>query len=398
MSSKSLPFETGIQSRTSKIDDKLKVQLWVKAGGRCQYSGCNIPLWLDELTIGQMNAGYIAHIVADSPNGPRGDSVRSPKLANDIANLMLLCGKHHKLVDVDQVENHPEDLLIKMKDEHESRVQILTGINNNKKTEVVLYQSNIGPNQIRISQADAYRAVIPDFYPSREKCIQLGSVNSENRDHDADFWQYEIKSLRRQFNERIKPNLSDGSFQHISLFAIAPQPLLIYLGFLFSSELVTVEPYQLHRSPKGWSWSDQNEIQDVKIIEPTDKSGTPVLLISLSAEIHPRRITEAFNGSKAIWEVTIENPNSNFLNSKEQLEKIRVVFRKVLELIKFSHGNEPFLHVFPVMPIAAAIELGRTIMPKAHIPLKIYDQNNERKGFIEALSINRATLETLQCN
>jgi hypothetical protein len=32
----------------------------------------------------------------------------------------------------------------------------------------------------------------------------------------------------------VKPRLQDGSIAHLSIFAIAPQPLLIQLGFLLS--------------------------------------------------------------------------------------------------------------------------------------------------------------------
>ncbi len=48
----------------SDIPDKIKLRLWVKSGGNCQYDGCNIPLWKDELTQADMNKAYIAHIYA----------------------------------------------------------------------------------------------------------------------------------------------------------------------------------------------------------------------------------------------------------------------------------------------------------------------------------------------
>jgi len=46
-----------------------------------------------------LNAAYIAHIVAEKPDGPRGDPARSPLLADAIENLMLLCDVHHRLID-----------------------------------------------------------------------------------------------------------------------------------------------------------------------------------------------------------------------------------------------------------------------------------------------------------
>lgn len=54
-------------SKTS-IPDGVKALLWLRAGGRCQFEGCNDPLWEDGLTTLPMNASQMAHIVADSPD------------------------------------------------------------------------------------------------------------------------------------------------------------------------------------------------------------------------------------------------------------------------------------------------------------------------------------------
>jgi len=94
------------------IPHKVVLKLWLQSGGRCQFQGCNKPLWRDELTQRQMNQAYIAHIIADSPDGPRGDSILSPKLVKDFNNLMLLCPTHHKLVD-DNPVIYPTELLQK---------------------------------------------------------------------------------------------------------------------------------------------------------------------------------------------------------------------------------------------------------------------------------------------
>ena len=84
-------------SSRKNISEKIRTRLWMQAGGRCEYEGCNLPLWRDELTMAKMNAAYIAHNIAAEPNGPRGDEILSPKLAADISNLLLMCDKHHRL-------------------------------------------------------------------------------------------------------------------------------------------------------------------------------------------------------------------------------------------------------------------------------------------------------------
>ena len=52
------------------------------------------------------------------------------------------------------------------------------------------------------------------------------------------------------------------------------------------------------------------------------------------------------------------------------------------------HVEKAFLHVFPRVPVAVAVELGRILMPKADRPLRVYDQNVATGGFFHALSID----------
>ena len=126
------------------IPDKTQTRLWLQAGGRCQYEGCNEPLWRDDLTMADMNGAYVAHIVAATPNGPRGDATLSPKLAIEISNLMLMCDKHHRLIDREQVAEHPVDRLTAMKKAHEARIELLTSLQEDKKSHVLFYGANIG--------------------------------------------------------------------------------------------------------------------------------------------------------------------------------------------------------------------------------------------------------------
>ena len=108
----------------TKIPESVKIRLWGKAAGRCQYEGCNKPLWIDSLKKFEFNSAYIAHIVADSPGGPRGDKLLSKKLATDISNLMLMCDEHHRLVDNIDIKGHPVGLLDQMKKKHENRIEV----------------------------------------------------------------------------------------------------------------------------------------------------------------------------------------------------------------------------------------------------------------------------------
>ena len=56
-------------------------------------------------------------------------------------------------------------------------------------------------------------------------------------------------------------------------------------------------------------------------------------------------------------------------------------FRQLLDLIKARHGQNNLLHVFPAVPVSIAVEIGRVWMPKADLPMNIYEQNQKTNGF-----------------
>lgn len=89
----------------------------------------------------------------------------------------------------------------------------------------------------------------------------------------------------------------------------------------------------------------------------------------------------------SIWELTISDPHNDFLKTSDQLSEFRKAVRKLMVQISEKHGNKTPLSIFPAMPVATAIELGRVRMPKAEMPWIIFDQNNHAGAFVKALRI-----------
>ena len=59
----------------------------------------------------------------------------------------------------------------------------------------------------------------------------------------------------------------------------------------------------------------------------------------------------------------------------------------LFNLIKLKYNNKTTLNIFPAMPIATAIELGRSWMPKVDMPLAIFDENKLNDGFFKTIEI-----------
>src|SRR5437899_1366752 len=82
-----------------KLPPDVRLRLYVEAGGRCEFDGCNKYLLEDPLTLTLGNYGQAAHIVAFRLGGPRGRNGVRPQDINEPGNLMLLCAVSHKTID-----------------------------------------------------------------------------------------------------------------------------------------------------------------------------------------------------------------------------------------------------------------------------------------------------------
>lgn len=371
----------------TSIPGRIASALWARAGGRCEYRGCNQDL-VGDLISNKPGAlfGYIAHIVADSADGPRGDKVLSPQLTKDISNLMLLCAKHHKLVDVDGADEHTVEMLAAMKDAHETRIAINTGIGEDYASHVLRFGATIGDIETLVSTKAIFAAMPPDRHPATSQTIDLEMLNQAVKDDEPAYWEMQRRNLGRLFAERVGGRIERQEIRHLSVFALAPQPLLIELGRLLN-EIVPITVHQKHREPSTWNWQRDRPVLDFLVSRPVAFANGPIALkIAVSATVNDVRITEAIGDDAAIWSITIAAPGNDVVRRPEDLSAFRMTLRGLYDEIKARHGEDKVINVFPVMPASLAVETGRVWMPKADLEMLIYDQVRGQ-GFVPRLSI-----------
>jgi hypothetical protein len=373
---------------TRSIDRATERELWARSGGRCEFRGCNKLLYKSSVTQERVNIAQMAHIYSFADSGPRGRGEFKKKTTglNNVGNLFLVCHVCHRKIDKDITGvRYSAALLKNWKDEHETRIRIVTGIKSTQKSHVVFYHSRIGDERSPMEFDGAVEAMFPKWYPADERPLDL-SMRSEEKDSSDRYWQTESCNLQKAFDRKIRDLIESGEAYHFSIFAFAPQPLLIQLGTLFTDK-VHATVYQLHRETRTWQWQPHPNGFAFNITEPEDKSGIPVLAFSLSAKIAPERISTVLPGKLSIWEMTFTGPNNDFLRSEAQLSMFRSAVRKAFVDIHADHPGAPDVKIFPAMPISCAVELGRIRMPKADPPWTIFDQNNQHRRFIPALTI-----------
>lgn len=370
-------------TKRKPISEKVKIILMGKASGKCEFRGCEESVITEVLTKTSGNFSNFAHIVADSPDGPRGDKIRSPLLCNSEENIMVMCRIHHKLID-DNPDTYTEEILKDMKREHEEYIKELNRIKRENKVTAIKYVSNISNRTVNIDDESIEISCMKQKKYCKGNILDLSGNSYDEKDNE-NFFEIEAENLRTSFLQQIKPLLKKEENKKMFLFAIAPQPLLIYLGTLFS-DITNIEVQQLQREPiKEWYLEEKgNEKFEFNTIMPKKRKSKVALNISITGDIAEERITNILGNECDIIKIESNVHGNDIIKSKDQLVKYKQEIRKVFENIKDIYGRDCEINIFPAMPLSLAVETGRCWMKKAHPKLVIYD---EKSGFKKALEI-----------
>ena len=365
------------------IDPKTTLTLWGRAAGRCEI--CNKLLYCDSKYGDMANFAENAHIHAVGATGPRHRDEITQDEINQIDNLMLLCEEHHHLIDT-KPENYSGTFLCTKKAEHESRVRRVTEIQEDASCKIVVFFSNIDSVDVYGDTISFKRAVIRDgMYPKQDEPIMLHMGAPTRYIPSKENIELKAKELEREIRfafEGIKKE------ERIAVFSLAPQPLLFKLGSLLCDQL-DAHVFQCHREGDKWAWPENDDTVVNYIVNRTmaNSKSKIALVIDLSAEVVDRRITAVLGDDCSIYHLTIPEPNRNFVRNKRIQTDYVKAFREIMEEIKNTHPEAERIHLFPVMPQSLAIRSGMDYMPKADLPITIYEQVNPVDGFIETITI-----------
>jgi hypothetical protein len=376
-----------VKEVTRHVDARVKLQLFVLAGGRCQFDGCPHYLIEHHLTHKRGIFAQMAHIVAFSKKGPRGNVINRPEDINNVDNLMLLCPACHKLID-DNPEEHSREQLEVFKKDNEERIFRLTAMAPDRKTTVVSITAKIGAQPVKISQAEINEAIVPRHAASRGRLhIDLSTFD----DDGPQFFDLAKKKIRKDLKEVIESTLSEDGTSHISLFVLGPMPLLMLAGNIIGDK-IACNLYQKHRDTQDWVWKDGGELVRYRVDKLKvggDKSEV-ALILSLSGKIDINRLPSDVLETATIYELTLDGqlPGPGFLRTREDLEAFRDTYQKTLRKISFDHGRLDHLYIFPAAPAPVCVQLGRGLMPKHDPILVVYDDDKRYGGFTRIMEIN----------
>lgn len=357
------------------ITSAVSLHLYVRAGGRCEFDGCTTYLMEHHTTNAIGNFAQQAHIFAFKEKGPRGNSIGRPKNINNISNLMLLCNPCHHLIDQVQPEKYPVEVLRKFKQDHEDRIYQLTGIANDRDTIPLVVKAQIAGRTVEISDVELQHASAPNYTRIRDKIlIDLTDLPDAP---DTGYFQSAIRAIDSKIDVLARTSAGKGGSRRVSVFALAPIPLLVYLGSKLSDKWI-VDLYQRRRTDDNpWTWEPGEGSARFVHRQLSTGSQEVALLINLSG----RNDASIFGPAAKTWvvhEITLEGdvPNPAAMRTRADLERFKSAYIHALATIRNAHPAASQVHVLAAVPAPAAVCIGMARLPKVDPQLLIYDRDH----------------------
>ncbi len=372
---------TNVRNRGKDPNKNTIMQLCARSAGRCQFEGCNKNLFVEGLTLKRGYFGEIAHNIASSAGGPRGDDVKSFLLSDDVDNLLLLCHEHHKMVD-DNPEEYTETRLRQMKRKHENMIARHCELIWKESSEVVRFLSPIKEtHSVTINPQQAIDAIIPEFRPASERVITI-SIEPLCEYNSPEYWQQADSELTNRVKLILDSILKDNPNQHFSIFPLGPIPLIAKMGYLMGDK-IRCEVYQKFREPDTWKWLTEDQTNRFSVQKCIIREGNQIaLVLSLTDDIGISRVTSVFNADMVI-SIRAEHTGLTCIKSRKDLSVFWETYQAVCNEIINTIPGVSKIAVFPSVPVAAAFSIGSRYMPGVYPEMVLYEENN---GFVETIS------------
>lgn len=373
------------QASARKYNARTLKVLWGRSAGRCSMPECRVELLVDDSAYDPVVImGDIAHVMASSDEGPRGNKCESIGKRDEYENLILLCKNCHAKID-GQKKKFDVDAIKKIKAEHEAWVR--TSLPERG-------QSNIGWEAILLQDAkpfDAQQAIdalSPDFLEGKPHLIEVYPEKEE--------WRTIVQRIGLAMNALFKR--SDPFNKRFAIFPLAPVSACVALGFCLSDR-PRVRLFQYHRYSQSWNWkASLRDYAKPKIVglpaRANHKHGQVVICFEISAKIQKVHINDV--GGKVIGTISIQvpRPSTSWLRSDGQLDELGRIAHETFEIIQNQFPNATSWHLLLATPAPVAVRIGQAMNPTMIPPVQLYEFNRSAiPPYVPSIQLNGGTHE-----
>lgn len=378
------------KGRNRPISAETKRKVLFFSHGRCMFEGCGEDLKIDQITGYDGNFSYLAHNVASAEQGERGGRFISEKLSDDPSNILLLCDKHHRLIDKVAGSDFPAHRLSAMRKAFkEVSTELLNGLGYEPiPCFSVLWPVGgsviAQPTQFQISQSlrviksrpNGQLNVVTD---NDESLLQVDETTWKN-----------MPRLIERAADRIKMQ-TQGSQHRAAVFAFGLMPQLIGLGALLGNKAQFI-PMLRSRDTGNWAWPAGKPRYDKPFISREElKNANNEVIVAISLTARPAVFDEfAKSLGLPIIEVTVPEElegNGAIAHPKEGaslVKELQSLFHRITD------KGVKKVHLFICASNCASVLTGMAI-DRNHAPVLVYD-------FFEKTLVPRLLIDPSKAN
>ena len=295
-----------VSGRGPQITNKTAQKVWADAGGRCMLEGCGddlteIPLWTQPARV-----GYLAHIVASDPQGPRGCQHDSHRLANDPENIMLMCDAHHRLIDSFIPDRYPADRLYEMRRTHRDMVRSYLDSLAYPRTRAITLHADLAHVPTYFHDSELIDAILATGRAMLPGVIHYIRRKSQRDDRNIPgFWTQYLREHEGQIRQLVTgfSATSSATTENLAVFPLHHTPTLVLAGRIMG-EAQAIQIFQYHRDRRTWAWSPDVAplpAGSFRVSELAERRGSDVLItIELTAAIDEEAMPPALQARIAV--------------------------------------------------------------------------------------------------
>lgn len=227
--------------------------------GYCMFEGCGEHLTIDSLSGYIGNYGYNAHNVASSESGPRGVPFLSQYLSDDPQNVLVLCDKHHRLIDKVAAADFDASRLSAMRKDFTYNVhRLLEGLSF-KPIPAFSILWPVGGQVVSEPDEQDIASCLARIKSRVSGRLNRLSHNEKIYRRKKEIFERDMASIVEQEATEIIQQTHSESHK-AALFAFGPMPALVGLGACLGNKC-EVTPMLRYRDGGCWMWPQESIVE-----------------------------------------------------------------------------------------------------------------------------------------
>lgn len=369
--------------KRKSLTETVKMRLWGRAAARCvlcsEWLIDGTHFWHD------IPVGELAHVVAASSgtNAPRGSAPLDESERAQEENILLLCHSCHRVIDSEaHRDKYTVDFLKARKAEHERRVREVTNFPTLRPASVLSLQAQVRGTFSRVTPEQISAGLLRAGLTGLGADTRNGRFDVTLDQSEKEGWAWEAaRSKIDSTVARINEAITGEDTRVIAVFAIAPIPVLTYLGSRLDDKAeIVLFPRQRVDSDFAWSWPTTPDPPKHFTVnyeaEPSDATDI-VAIMNVSGTVNKSRVpTGLLHAPVLTIAPDSETPRPDLIDSVDTLNEFSAAWRAALATIEERWPKTQHIHILAAVPTTAAIMIGRYRMRDAHSAFVLYQRTD----------------------